>query len=81
MNKARYKPIHNRKGKLNSKGEALVQIEAYFTGKRKYISTGIYVTPNQWDNKQWVINHPNHEKSNNRLIKLLKINLKAVKKR
>lgn len=43
-----YKVVFNRKKKLNSKGKALIQIEAYLDGNRKYFSTDIYVTPQEW---------------------------------
>ncbi|WP_435352873.1 site-specific integrase [Emticicia sp. SJ17W-69] len=45
---AEYKVVFNRKKKLNSKGKALVQIEVYLEGNRKYFSTDIYVTPQEW---------------------------------
>lgn len=52
---------YNRKNRLNSKGEALVQLMAYQgkTRKRKYLSTDIYIKPGQWhESKSLVINHP-----------------------
>jgi len=66
MKKTQYKPIHNRKDKLNKRGEALVQIEVYYQRRRKYISTGIYLKPEQWDGNQ-VVNHENAEKLNKRI--------------
>lgn len=48
---ARYKLIFNRKKRLNSDGAALLQLEISLAGKRKYISTGIYLRPDQWDSR------------------------------
>ena len=42
------KVVFNRKNKLNTKGQALIQIEAYLEGNRKYFNTGIYVTPKEY---------------------------------
>lgn len=49
--KARYTFIYNRKNKLNVDGMALIQLEVYLNRKRKYISTGIYIKPNQWNER------------------------------
>jgi integrase len=43
-----YRIIHNRKNKLNKRGEALIQIEAYQNGKRRYFSTMLYVKPSEF---------------------------------
>lgn len=60
--------VYNRKKRLLSDGTALVQIEAYLRFKKKYFSTGIYLTPDQWDNKHRKIkNHPNAMKLNRQL--------------
>ncbi|MBP6068542.1 MAG: hypothetical protein KA519_10810 [Bacteroides sp.] len=65
MNKIIYNLIFNRKKSLNEKGVALVLIEAYLRGKRKYFSTSIYLRPDQWNNKMRLIkNHPNAEALN-----------------
>ncbi|BDS10614.1 site-specific integrase [Aureispira anguillae] len=51
--------VYNFKNKLRKDGTALVQIRAYLNAKRKYFSTGIYLTPSQWSDKgNMVINHP-----------------------
>lgn len=47
----RFKLIHNRKGKLNKAGKALIQIRAYLNSKNKFFSTGIYIKPIHWSNK------------------------------
>lgn len=60
--------VYNRKKKLLSNGTALIQIEAYLNCKKKYFSTGIYITPDQWDNKhRKVKNHPNALKLNRQI--------------
>ena len=60
MDKALYNVIFNRKKKLLSNGTALVQVEVYIKGQKKYFTTNIYLTPNQWDSKhRKVRNHPN----------------------
>ncbi len=60
MDKVQYNVIYNRKNRLLTDGTALIQIEAYLKGKKKYFSTGIYITPDNWDKKHRAIkNHPN----------------------
>lgn len=67
-----YKLVYNRKNRLNKNGEALIQIEAYKDGERVYFSTGIYVTPEQWDAaKERVVKHRDNHKLNNRLIQVI----------
>ena len=58
--------IFNRKGKLNKKGKALVQLFVFFgRDTRKYFSTGNYIEPHQWDDKnQKVVSHPEKVKYN-----------------
>lgn len=51
MDKIVYNLVYNRKGSLNKKGTALVQIEAYQGKRKKYFSTKVYLKPEQWDNK------------------------------
>lgn len=68
MDRAIFNVVYNRKKKLLSNGTALVQIEAYMYGKKKYFSTSIYLTPDQWDNKhRKVKNHPNAIKLNRQI--------------
>lgn len=60
MDKVMFHTVYNRKSKLLKNGKALIQVEAYLRGKKKYFSTNIYVKPDQWDNKNRLIkNHPN----------------------
>jgi integrase len=51
MNKTRYTTVYNRKNQLNKQGKALVQIECYLNGKKKYFSTKIYLEPKDWNEK------------------------------
>lgn len=68
METTTFNVIYNRKKKLLSDGTALVQIEAYLTMRKKYFSTGIYLFPDQWDNKhRKVKNHPNAIKLNRQI--------------
>lgn len=47
----RYEFIYNRKNKLNTNGEALIQIRMYLNGINRYYSTGIYLKPSDWNDK------------------------------
>lgn len=68
MSKIIYNLVYNRKKSLNKKGMALVQVEAYLDRKKKYFSTKVYLKPEQWDNKKFIVkNHPNAD-ALNRLI-------------
>lgn len=72
MDKIIYNLVFNRKGTLNERGMALVQVEAYLNKKRKYFSTKVYLTPNQWDErKQLIKNHPNGEALNRMLYEYI----------
>ena len=67
MKKVKYAKVYNydRTGKLNSQGNAVIYIRAYLKGKSKYFSSGIYVSPIQWDRKnQKVFKHPNQLRLN-----------------
>lgn len=60
MEKISYNLVFNRKKRLNKKGMALVQVEAYLNRKKMYFSTKIYLKPEQWDAKRKMVkNHPN----------------------
>lgn len=72
MDKIIYNLVFNRKGKLNERGMALVQVEAYLKKRRKYFSSKIYLSPNQWDEKRQLIkNHPNAEALNRMLYEYI----------
>ena len=65
MKKISYRPVYNRKKKLNAQGTALLQVEAYLKQKKVYFSTQIYLRPEQWDKrKKQIIKHPNAEALN-----------------
>lgn len=57
MQKIKFKTLFNRKKVLNKEGKALVQIECYLNGKRKFLSTGIYIEPKYWVEKTKTIKH------------------------
>ena len=72
MNKIVYKLVYNRKKALNRRGMALVQVEAYQGGQKRYFSTHVYLKPEQWDvRRKMVRNHPNAEALNRRLHSLV----------
>lgn len=65
MNKVVYNLVFNRKKKLNAMGKALVQVEAYLNKKKKYFSTKVFLTPEQWDSQRKLVKkHPNAEALN-----------------
>ena len=68
MRKIQYRLLHNRKKKLNAQGTALIQVEAYLEKRKIYLSTHIYVKPEQWDKKQERVRlHPHAEELNRML--------------
>ena len=72
MRKICYRLVYNRKKKLNKRGTALIQIEAYLDKRKAYFSTGVYVLPSQWSVlKSSVVNHPNAEGLNRFLQELV----------
>lgn len=72
MDKIIYTLVFNRKKKLNKKGMALVQVEAYLNRKKKYFSTKVYLEPDQWDlKKRMVKNHPNADAINHMLYEFV----------
>lgn len=61
------KIVFNRKNSLNQKGEGLLEFQIYLTRtKRPTKSTGIYIAPIHWDDKQKLIrkSYKNHEELN-----------------
>lgn len=68
MDKIVYSLVYNRKGSLNKRGTALVQVQAYLRGKRKFFSTHVYLSPRQWNPcRQQVKCHPNAGRLNRQL--------------
>ena len=75
MEKISYNLVFNRKKRLNKRGMALVQVEAYLNRKKMYFSTKIYLKPEQWDAKRKMEkNHPNA----NVLNRMLYENIAAI---
>lgn len=75
MEKISYNLVFNRKKRLNKRGMALVQVEAYLNRKKMYFSTKIYPKPEQWDAKRKMVkNHPNA----NVLNRMLYENIAAI---
>lgn len=68
MDKIYFRLVYNRKKKLNKSGKALIQVEAYRKRKKVYISTGIYVNPQQWDCRQSRITQHPHAEELNRML-------------
>lgn len=72
MEKIIYNLVFNRKKALNKKGQALVQVEAYLNRKKKYFSTKVYLSVEQWDYKRRMIkNHPNADAINRMLYEFI----------
>lgn len=65
MKKISYRPVYNRKNRLNKQGKALLQIEAYLEKRKVYFSSHIHLTPQQWDKRrERIVAHPNAEALN-----------------
>ena len=59
IEKIRYRLVYNRKKQLNKQGAALVQIEAYLNGRKIYLTTNVYLRPEEWDHDtSQVVQHP-----------------------
>lgn len=58
----KHRILHNRKNKLKQDGTALIQIEVYSAESRKYISTGIDIEPEFWDDKNRKVSY-NHSRA------------------
>lgn len=72
MDKIIYSLVFNRKKAFNKKGMALVQVEAYLKRKKKYFSTKVYLSADQWDyKKRMVKNHPNADAINRMLYEYM----------
>ena len=60
MQKSKLTLVHNRKKNTAVGAASLVQIKCYLNGKNNYISTGVYITVGQWnDKKKEVVKHEN----------------------
>lgn len=80
MKKITYRPVFNRKKKLNAHGTALLQIEAYLEGRKAYFSSHIYLKPDQWDKKRLVVKSHPHAEALNQMIRefLVKLETKEL---
>jgi len=67
MKKPNYKPVFNRKNSLRKNGTGLVQIEVYLRRERKYVSTGVYLLPEHWDENKWCVNKPDADLLNQKI--------------
>ena len=60
MERIRYRIVYNRKKQLNSRGTALIQVEASLNKRKVYISTRTYIRPEQWEKRtSTIVNHSN----------------------
>jgi len=60
--------VFDRKKQATETTPALIQIEVYFRGKKKYFSTGIKVTSTQWDDENKKVKGSNNDFNYNYLI-------------
>lgn len=49
LKKIRFRLVWNRSGRLNKRGEGLVQIEMEQNGRRVYLSTRTYIANGMWE--------------------------------
>lgn len=68
LQKIRYKIVFNRSGKLNSRGEGLLEVECSQNGRRKYFTTHIYARPENYS-KGFIIGTENASGLNYTLCK------------
>ena len=86
MRQIEFTLVYNRKKALNKNGEALIQVCCYRMGVRKYFSSGIYIKPDEWNERKQIVNHYriDHEELNERLsdkILELKSKVKLIKEK
>lgn len=83
LNKIRYKLVFNRSGRLNYRGEGLIQIECSKFDKKIYFSTHTYVMPYQFVHGI-VVNHYNQDGLNYALYRMIQeieqVELEYIKK-
>lgn len=68
IKKIRYRLVWNRAGRLNKRGEGLVQIEMEQNGRRLYLSTHTYVAKGLWEDGLVSDRHPLASGLNTELI-------------
>ena len=65
MKKINYRLVYNRKKQLNVNGSALIQVEMSLPKKKAYITTRIYIRPEQWDKSTTtIVHHPHAQELN-----------------
>ena len=76
LEKIRYRLVFNRSGRLNRKGEGLVQVECQQGKRRIYFSTKVYLEPQYWHNGMVV----DHELSSdlNVILRRMRIDIERV---
>lgn len=47
--------IFDRRKSAEKKGVGAVDVEIYFQRRRKWINTGVFVPPQNWDSQRWVV--------------------------
>lgn len=78
MQKIRYRLVYNRKKVLNAQGCALVQVEAKLNQRNIYLTTNVYIQPDNWDkSSSQVINHPQATELNAMLFEFV-IHLQGI---
>lgn len=67
-----FKLIFNRKNELDESGHALIQIRAYKDNAAVFISTGIHIKPEHWDEgKERIVRRSDNHTLNNRINKTI----------
>lgn len=70
--------VFDRKKLATKDKKGLLQIEIYNKGKRKYVSTGIKLYSDQWDNRKMVVNHYDAQTINKELLSQMELWIKKV---
>lgn len=70
----KYRALYNRKKSLNKNGKAPIEVECLLKRQRKFISTGILITPAEWTSTK---NH-SYVNSKNPLANALNTRIKSI---
>lgn len=68
MKRANVRFVFDRKKVATKKQKGLVQMEILYDKKRKWVSTGIKVYSDQWNDRQWVVRSLDAQKLNKELF-------------
>lgn len=72
MQKIKYRLVHNRKHQLDGRGAALIQVELLLERRKMYVSSNIYIKPEQWDKRrQSIVDHPHSLELNTMLYEFI----------